>query len=103
MKLKVNEEQTAGCCIDDIENSVDLRVDFIGSFRSGPLTIFLDTPDMQSQQLGVIPTGQSPFKFSGNIFPGAVAKGVWKLNFGGTAWTATVLECQLQVFVEQCA
>ena len=71
--LEVDAKQTAGCCVDDVDNSVSLQVDFISSGRTGILTS-LETPNMQSQELGVVSPAEGTFLFSGNIFPGAVAR-----------------------------
>ena len=51
---------------------------------TGNLTISLETPDNQSQQLGVADT-PVVFEFEGNSFPGAVAFGVWKFTLLASA------------------
>ena len=76
--LEVCAEQDAGCCVENTK-SVKVLVFFADTTPTGNLTVSLETPDMQSQELGV--TLGSDFSFRGNISPGVVLSGVWKLKF----------------------
>ena len=73
-----DEDASEGCCVDTRPLVTEL------SFSSavpltGNLTISLETPDNQSQQLGVADT-PVVFEFEGNSLQGAVAFGVWKFT-----------------------
>ena len=46
----------------------------------GNLTVSLETPEMQSQDLGFALSGNPTFRVDTNIFQGAKAEGVWTLN-----------------------
>ena len=73
-------EEAAGCCV---EPGLSLRVDvefILLANTTGNLTVSLETPDMQSQELGVALPGEA-FGKSVDIFSRARAGGVWNLTF----------------------
>ena len=98
--LVVDAEEAAGCCVENSLSSVGVIVLF--QTGSGSLTLSLETPNMQSQELGV--TNSAFFPFSDTIFPGAPVAGVWKLIFkagpDAAGWRATF--SQVAFFVDQC-
>ena len=75
--------------------------------RFGNLTLSLETPDLQSQPVGVASSGGTngfTNVFRGN-FPGAAVAGVWKLiveaSPDAAGWRA--VSSVLRSFIEQCA
>ena len=75
-----------------------MNVNFDTTGPAGNLTVSLEAPDMQSQELGVALPGLLTFEVTGNFLPGAKAAGLWKLNFlaspeavGWQAWLTTLV------------
>ena len=104
--LEVDGEQTAGCCVDDVLNSVRIRAGFIWRAGSGIMVVSLEPPNMQSQFLANFQIGNPTFDLSfGDKFPGAVARGTWKLTFVVpstlTGWSAEIAST-LDLKVDQC-
>ena len=64
----------AGCCV---AGAVSGNIDFLNRGGTGNVTVSLESPDLQSQELGGV--FEDPFVFNDTIFQGAVAEGVWKL------------------------
>ena len=104
--LLVVDASFAGCCV---VTTVVGRVRFGSSpgGRFGNLTLSLETPDLQSQPVGVASnggTGGFSNYFRGN-FPGAAVAGVWKLiveaSPDAAGWRA--VSSVLTAFIEQCA
>ena len=103
--LEVNQEVVKGCCVEDFQNTIDLDVSYSNPAGSlGNFTVFLETPDMQSKEVGVAFASQSPFGFDGNLFPGAVAGGTWTLTLlaspDAVGWSSFFSQIGIQL--EQC-
>lgn len=102
--LEVNQEVVKGCCVEDFQNTITLQVSYSNPADLGNLTVFLETPDMQSKEVGVAFASQSPFLFEGNLFPGAVAGGTWTLTLlaspDAVGWSSFF--SQIGIFLEQC-
>ena len=100
--MEVDAGAAAGCCVDDNAfPSVGVQV-FFEATGPGSLTVSLETPDMQSQELGV--ATNSFFLYSDAIFGGKAVGGVWKLTFlaspDADGWSSSLFS--LNFFVEQC-
>ena len=96
-------EEAAGCCV---EPGLSLRVDvefILLANTTGNLTVSLETPDMQSQELGVALPGEA-FGKSVDIFSRARAGGVWNLTFRASPDAAfwTNHRSNLALVAEQC-
>ena len=74
--LEIDQEFVIGCCVQ----LIGLYVLYTNPTDLGNLTIFLETPDMQSKEVGVAFPSDSPFEFDGSLFPGAVAGGTWTVT-----------------------
>ena len=77
--------------------------------RTGNLTISLETPTMQSEELGIAFPSDNPsddfFQFGvPNIFPGAVAAGLWTVTFLASpdpaGWSSSLFD--LLISPDQC-
>ena len=105
--LPVNAELAAGCCVqaDGGGNSVTVTVFRFGAApREGNLTVSLETPTMQSQEIGDILATSGIFQVSSNFFPGAKVGGDWRLTFlaspDAANWSAGFFD--IQIFPVQC-
>ena len=73
--LTADEGENAGCCIQDISDSVVLDLYFGKTIAGNGSTVSLEAPDGQSHELGVALPGQDRFEARTDIFQGAVVSG----------------------------
>lgn len=99
--LPINEF-FAGCCVQ--KENVIVSAPIGAAPREGNVTVSLETPTMQSKEIGVILAAQSVFDASGPFFPGAKVEGDWTLTFlaspNAANWSAS--NFNLQIFTVQC-
>ena len=104
-KVRFRGLQFRGCCVEDIDSSLSLLVNF-NSSRAGDLNVSLEPPNLQSQPLGVVPGTDFQFNFSGNIFKGVEASGAWDVIFlaspAAIGWSSDPLVIQLELKLDQC-
>ena len=102
--LEINAKAAIGCCVQNNSNALDLQVGLPNRSSLGNLTISLETPDMQSQGLGVAFPSDNGKQIIGNFFPGAVVRGVWKVTFlaspDATGWSSDF--SLIGIFNAQC-
>jgi len=102
--VEIPEEATIGCCVQDNPTATNLDVSLSNPARLGNLTVFLETPDMQSKEVGVAFPSDNSFNFFGNLFPGAVVSGVWTITLlaspDAVGWSSRF--SQIAFFLDQC-